>query len=203
MEPFSVAFSEELSIEKAKTAKAVWKIELGDGRKGTGFFISENQIVTNAHVVCDVKDIEDITIIQEENLRQLKANKIVSLSIRHDLAILEVDGFVSDFLSLPKDSINPSNIYVLGYPRGKFQEIRQTGVLKEDYFFSDNSYLAGARGGPVLNEVYQLVGILNQASYNMDFFIEILKSFIKDEYFLCEVIFKNVLDHQERVLKKI
>ncbi len=187
IEPFSTAFSEELTIKKAQIAKAVWKIELNKGR-GTGFFISENTIVTNAHVINLVKDLEEITIVQEGNPRRLKVNKIVNLSIRYDLALLEVDGVVSDFLSLPEDSLKSSNVYALGYPKGQLQEIRQTGVLKEDYFFSDNSDIVGASGSPVLNEAHQLVGVLHEAIYNCNSFIglETLKSFIKDEYFLYE-----------------
>ena len=195
IEPFSVAFSEELSIEKAKIAKAVWKIKISTSTStstniGTGFFISENKLVTNFHMVFDVKDIEYITIIQEGNPRQLKVNKIVSLSIKYDLAVLEVDGFVSDFLSLPKGRLNSSKVYALGYPGGQFQEIRQTGDLKvkAGYFLSDNSNTEGASGSPILNETHQLAGVLYAGLDNIVLFIsvEILIFFIRDEYFLCE-----------------
>ena len=187
IEPFSAAFSEERSINKEKIAEAVWMIRINGG-VGTGFFISENQIVTTAHTVEKVEDIEEITIVQDGNPRRLKAGKIARLSIRHDLAVLEVDEAVSDFLSLPEDPLNSFNVYALGYPRFKFQEIRQTGALKENYFFSDNFDLRGAGGGPVLNEADQLAGVLHRTLNNIIFFIEveILKSFIKDEYFLCE-----------------
>ena len=187
IELFSAAFSEELTIEKAKTAKAVWKIKVNQWT-GTGFFISENKIVTNAHLVKHGKGTEDITIIQKGNPRRLKASKIVSLSIRYDLALLEVDGVVSDFLSLPESPLNSSNVYAFGYPNGQFQEIRQTGVLTANYFFSDNFNIRGASGSPVLNEAHQLVGVLYKQRSNSIFFISLdtLKSFIKDEYFLCE-----------------
>ena len=188
IEPFSEAFSEKLSINKAKIAEAVWKIK-GNGWRGTGFFISENQIVTNAHVVEKVADIEEITIVQEGNPRRLKAGKLARLSIRYDLAVLEVDEAVSDFLSLPEDPLNSSNVYALGYPNGQFKKISQTGVLEEkDYFFSDMPYIWGASGSPVLNEADQLAGVLYQRMDDIIVFIEVetLKSFIKDEYFLCE-----------------
>ncbi len=202
IEPFSTAFSEEL-INKAQIAKAVWRI-IGEKSSGTGFFISKNKIVTNAHVVQSAKDAEEITIVQEGNPRRLKVKKIVRLSIRYDLALLEVDGVVSDFLSLPEDPLNYSNVYALGYPKGQFQEIRQTGVLKEDSFFSDNSDTGGASGSPVLNEDHQLVGVLHGGIYNYNIFIglETLKSFIKDEYFLCEgniqESFKSLIESFEK-----
>ena len=196
IEPFSTAFSEELTIEKAKIAKAIWKIKVNEGI-GTGFFISENKIVTNAHVVRKVKDTEEITIVQEGNPRRLKASKIVSLSIRDDLALLEVDGVVSDFIILPEDTFNSSNVYALGYPNGQFQEIRQTGALTKDYFYSDNFDISGASGSPLLNEAHQLAGVLYQQnatlyqqsiykSHIMFIDLETLNSFIKDEYFLCK-----------------
>ena len=186
IEPFSIAFSEKL-INKEETAKAVWKIE-GNEWEGTGFFISKNQIVTNAHVVNMAEDIEEITIVQEGGPRLLKAGKIARLSIRHDLALLEVDEGVSDFLSLPENPLNSSNVYALGYPKGQFQEIKQTGVLKKDYFISDMSYIRGASGSPVLNEAHQLAGVLYQSLYNIIVFIDVktLKSFIKEKHFSCE-----------------
>ena len=186
IKPFSTAFSEKLS-NKAKIAKAVWKIKIGE-KYGTGFFISENKIVTNAHVIEKVKDLEEITIVQEGNLRRLNANKIVSLSIRYDLALLEVDEVVSDFIILPENPLNSSNVYALGYPQDQFQEIRQTGVLTDDYFSSDNSDLRGASGSPLFNEAHQLVGVLYRGGYNYTDFIDLetLNSFIKDESFLCE-----------------
>ena len=187
IEPFSVAFSEKLTINKAKIAKAVWKIKSNAGT-GTGFFISENQIVTNAHVIDQVKNLAEITIVQEENLRRVKANKIVSLSIRDDLALLEVDRVVSDFIILPENPLHSSNGYALGYPKGQFQEIKQMSVLTKDYFFSDTFYLSGASGSPMLNEAHQLVGVLYRKAYNYTGIIGLktLNSFIKDEYFLCE-----------------
>ena len=187
IETFSTAFSEELTIEKAKIAKAVWKIK-GNRWNGTGVFISENKIVTNAHVIEKVKDLEEITIVQKGNPRRLKVNKIGRLSIRDDLALLEVDGVVSDFIILPEDPLNSSNVYALGYPNGQFQEIRQTGDLTEDYFYSDNFDIRGASGSPLLNEAHQLVGVLYLAFHNHNGFIVLatLNSFIKDEYFLCE-----------------
>ena len=186
IEPFSVAFSKELTIEEAKIAKTVWKI-IGNGWNGTGFFISNNKIVTNAHIIDKVKDLEEITIVQKGNPRRLKVNKIGRLSIRKDLALLEVDGVVSDFIILPEDTFNSSNVYALGYPNGQFKKIRQTGDFKDGYFLSDNSDASGASGSPVLNEAHQLVGVLNQGANNYHGFMGLKKinAFIKEEHFLC------------------
>ncbi len=85
---------------------------------------------------------------------------------------------------MPSEGLNASkNLYILGYPIGRFQEIKQMGVLKADSFFTDSSDSSGARGGPVLNELHQLVGVFNLYTNNLLFFISvyILKSFIELE----------------------
>ena len=207
IEPFSAAFSEKL-INKEKTAKAVWKIK-GNEWSGTGFFISKNEIVTNAHAVSQAADIKEITIVQEGDPRRLKAKKIARLSIRHDLAVLEVEGVVSDFLSLPEDLSNSLKLYALGYPNDRLTEIRQTGTLKENSFFSDNSNIRGAGGGPVLNEAHELAGVLHLEFYNYIMFIDVktLKSFINGKHFLCkgniQECFKSSIERIEQNTQEV
>ena len=192
IEFFSAAFSKGAATDKEQAAKAVWKIQIGNIFNGSGFFISKNKIVTNFHVIQPAESIglENVTLVQEGNPEQLKVKRIVSLSILEDLAVLEIEGAVSHFLSLPsEDVLNSSkSLYILGYPEGKFKEIRQTGVLKDDSFFGNHSNNEGASGSPVLNESHQLVGVSNEANENLINFISIktLRSFIEAEYFSCK-----------------
>ena len=190
IEFFSLAFAEEAIINKEQAAKAVWSIRIGNS-SGTGFFISENKIVTNYHVIQKVESVglENIRLVQEGDPEQLKVKKIVSLSILDDLAVLEVEGEVSHFLNLPSENVlNSNSLYALGYPRGKFQEISQTGVFIEDGFFGNHSNAEGVSGGPVLNESHQLVGLVNLQFNNFLSFISIktLRYFIESEIFLCK-----------------
>ena len=191
IKPFSSVFSEEAGITKGKAAKAVWKIKISHTGSGSGFFISKNQIVTNFHVIEHAESIglEDVILVQEGNPEQLKVKRIVRLSILDDLAVLEIEGSVSHFLSLPSEELNASKkLYVLGYPKGKFKEIKQKGVLKDDSFFSDLSNSKGASGSPVLNELYQLIGVLTHNFSNLLLFTNVkkIKSFIESEHFLCK-----------------
>ena len=195
-ELFSVAFAEEESVNKEQIAKAVWEIQKGKGiGLGSGFFISENQIVTNFHVISSAESIglENISLVQDGNPKWLKVKRIVSLSILDDLAVLEIEGSVSHFLNLPsEDVLNSSkSLYLLGYPNGKFKEIRQTGLFTEESFFGNHSLPIGASGGPVLNESHQLIGVLHQAVANLLYFVSVktLRSFIEDKYFLCNKSF--------------
>ena len=168
IELFPAVFAEDINKEQA--AKAIWKIQIGIDY-GSGFFISENKIVTNFHVVryAESAGLENITLVQEGNPNQLKVKRIASLSIRDDLAILEIEGAVSNFLSLPSgDLLNSSKkLYILGYPGGRFQEINQTSVLKEGGFLIDISDIKGASGGPILNDSHQLAGVLSHAMWNL------------------------------------
>ena len=221
---FSAAFSEGAAVSREQAAKAVWKIHIKVSGflmlenqigkvKGSGFFISKNQIVTNFHVIEHAESIGlgSVTLAQEGNPEQLKVKRIVSLSVLEDLAVLEIEGSVDHFLNLPaEDVLNSSDkLYTLGYSGGELKEISETGVFTEEILFVKHSNLPGARGfrlrlpfahlerysnlsgasgSPVLNESHQLAGVLDQGNENLLYFINVqtLRSFIESEYFLCK-----------------
>ena len=66
-ELFSAAFAEEESVNKEQIAKAVWKIQIGNLGSGSGFFISENKIITNFHVISNAESIglESVSLVQD------------------------------------------------------------------------------------------------------------------------------------------
>ena len=196
IELFSVAYSKEKIIDEETVFRAVWKIEDKSGN-GTGFFIGPRTLVTNFHVIDDLSSLEDMRITQEGTSRELRVKKLVSVSIEKDLALLEIEESVSDYLILKEEELDsPEDLYVLAYPDGKFQKINQTGILKWNSFFSDKSDPHGASGSPVLDKNHNLVGITYMADYNMLSFIEIedLKKFLEDKDFLCkELNFKRCM----------
>ena len=202
---------EEAIIDKEQAAKSVWRI-VGEVYSGSSFFVSENKVVTNYHVISELESGSNVILFQAEGSvlplsglesgsnvilfqaqgeeRILKVKRIAALSILNDLAILEIEGVVSDFLSLPVEDLDASkNLYALGYPGGRFQEIKQTGVLlKDDKFFMDHvdgyADVGGISGSPVLNESHQLVGIVYAKDNSSLSFInaQTLKSLIESEH---------------------
>ena len=192
IEFFSAAFSEGAAVSREQAAKAVWQIQIKDIGNATGFFISKNQIVTNFNVIQQAESIglENIRLVQEGNPEKLKVKRIVRLSILEDLAVLEIEGAVSNFLSLPSKYLfnSSTGLYALGYPESKIQEINQTGVFIEDSFFGSHSNTEGASGSPVFNKSHQLEGVVFSIRDNLLSFINVekLRFFIESDIFLCK-----------------
>ena len=87
------------------------------------------------------------------------------------MAIFEIEGNVTSYLDIKKDT-TPSDegLFLFGYPKGKFMEMKQTGKVYDHnyhYVFSvDQSNLPGASGSPVFNAEKQVIGILVQVVVN-------------------------------------
>ena len=200
IELFSIASSKEKIIDEETVFHSVWKVQHKSKAikiNGTGFFIGPTKFVTNFHIIEALFSLEELRIVQEGTSRELRVKKLVSVSIEEDLALLETEESVSDYLNLEKEKLDsPEALYVVAYPGGEFKKINQTGVLKWNSFFSDNPYNFGASGGPVLDKNHNLVGVVFKVHYNLLFFIEIedLKKFLEDKGFLCkELNFKGCM----------
>ena len=100
---FSEIPSEGIPEKVRSGKKAVWKIRnLNTSDSGTGFFMRPSHFVTNFHVISGLLDkssLEDISLSQEGNSRELKIKRIIALSAFYDLATLETEQEVSDYLS--------------------------------------------------------------------------------------------------------
>ncbi|MBC6416184.1 MAG: bifunctional trypsin-like peptidase domain-containing/SEL1-like repeat protein, partial [Bdellovibrionales bacterium] len=197
---FSVAFSKEKVIDEETVFHSVWKVQYKSEAikiNGTGFFIGPTKFVTNFHIIEALFSLEELRIVQEGTSRELRVKKLVSVSIEEDLALLETEESVSDYLILKEEELDsPEPLYVVAYSGGKFKKINQTGILKWNSFFSDNSNNNGVSGSPVLDKNHSLVGVVYEGNLNLLFFIEIedLKKFLEDKDSLCkELNFKECM----------
>ena len=137
---FVFSFAAAQEIEEA--SRAVWKIS-SEHFSGTGFFISQNLVLTNYHVIDGIlkkSRLEDVTLTQKGNNKSFKLKKILALSNYYDLAVLEVDAFHPYFIDLIKSLAKPQKKKeydrFLGLDRGE----SSAGLDKFD-FLSDKESL--------------------------------------------------------------
>lgn len=142
---------------------------------GSGAIISDNRILTSAHVVSDAKFIE----IKKETSEEKFIAKIKYISHQADLAILEVldkDFFIDTKpLKLNEDIEIRDEVTVLGYPLGGNNISSTSGIISRieytKYIWSKKELLSiqidaainnGNSGGPAINNNGELIGIAMQ-----------------------------------------
>lgn len=137
-----------------RAAASVLKIagtayECGQNQTGTGFVVSADRVVTNAHVVAGVSQP-----VVEMPDGGAYPGRVVYFDTRHDLAVLAVDGLPAQPLPLSADLPDGSPAAFAGYPHGgPFQSKPATvqdiaTVLVPDIYGSD----------PAPEEIYRLAG---------------------------------------------
>jgi S1-C subfamily serine protease len=144
---------------------------------GTGFFIEENLIITNYHVVADSKNLS--IFIQDSNY-EWKAT-VVSHSEQHDIALVKIDDW-DKFVSKEKwkvleftDSTQAQvgeTVYALGHPWGLGWTFSQGILSKKDrqaststavlFLQVDARIYQGNSGGPLLDAYGRVLGINSQ-----------------------------------------
>ena len=192
---------------------------------GSGAIISNNRILTSAHVVSSARFIE----IQKEDDPKKYVATVKYISHQADLAILEVKDkdFFTDTtpLKLNEDIKTHDEVTVIGYPLGGNTISTTTGVVSRieyiNYVWSGSYLLAiqidaainnGNSGGAVLNTQNELVGIammrLTQTS-NIGYivpsiiintFLEDVKDGVVDGFHSDSIITQNINnDSQEKL----
>ena len=171
------------SIYDIANDKVVLVLALKDGipfSQGTGFYFTEDSILTNYHVIQGSSSI-NIKFSDTEDI--IKGVKITKASPEHDLAILVSQ---NKHAFLPIDSMGNekigSKIFTIGNPRGLEGTISE-GILSGKRINDNIEYLQitapispGNSGGPILNAKGDVIGVSTftfKGSQNLNFGVPI------------------------------
>ncbi len=159
----------ESTVETLNASVLRVKVNLANGSLGLGsaVVISQNQVVTNCHVVNDATDIAVIVNGQPLNATSIKADW------HHDLCILTVDGLNAPAVKLgtSKNLHYEDSIFTVGYPGKTQTPVSTFGAIKELFPMDDSviiratsSFKLGASGGGAFDDAGNLVGIITLKS---------------------------------------
>ncbi|NYE95599.1 S1-C subfamily serine protease [Psychromicrobium silvestre] len=122
--------------------------QCGQNQTGSGFVISENRVMTNAHVVAGVS--QPVVEVPGSAL----PGKIVYFDSEQDLAVIEVDGLKVKPLSLGSDLALGAQAAFDGYPLGGPFQSKPAAVQSKGQVLVPNIYGANKH----FEEVYQIAG---------------------------------------------
>ena len=131
---------------------------------GSGFFVGNDVVVTNFHVI-DQASAGYAKIIGQSTKLDIKG--IVGLDALHDLALLQLDSSSAPPLPVaPRLSVNVGDaVYAIGNPRGLEGTFSQ-GIVSSVREFGADRVLQitapispGSSGGPVLDQTGTVVGV--------------------------------------------
>ena len=159
-----------------KAAQSVLRIagtayECGQNQTGSGFVVSQDRVVTNAHVVAGVSQP-----VVEMSDGGAMPGRVVYFDTKRDLAVLAVDNLPSQPLPLSRDLPGGSQAAFAGYPHGgPFQskpatvqdiatvlvpDIYGNNPSPEDIYRLAGDVQPGNSGGPLLTNDGQVAGVI-------------------------------------------
>lgn len=156
-----------------KEITAVVSVYSGDTQFGTGFYISKNTVITNAHVVRYRKDIKVCNkLIKCTNAKIVKRGNIKT----YDIAILETESINElNPLKFARHYQKNDEIKIYGYWHNKFlnmdkhidSQLYSDGIInridaysKPEAVYTNAPIYNGASGSPILNKNNEIVGIV-------------------------------------------
>ncbi|MDF2539079.1 MAG: Trypsin-like serine protease, typically periplasmic, containing C-terminal domain [Herbinix sp.] len=146
---------------------------------GSGFFIKDNIVVTNHHVI---QGSDKITVTTQDG-KKIEVKYILAYDAKLDLALLQVDNDKS-LLTLSQDgAIGGEDVYALGSPLGLTATITD-GIVSTasrdiegvNYIQTDAAISPGNSGGPLINAYGEVIGINTmylESGQNLNFAISV------------------------------
>lgn len=154
---------------------------VGGYSEGSGFFVADNQILTNFHVIADEPSPKVIL----PNGDFLTPTKILG-NKDADLALLFTEKYFPDLVHQLPDEVafyEEEPLISAGYPlgtelsgkatvmRGNFEEFRQSKYSPVSYIQTNISLVEGMSGGPISDQCGQVVGINTLSLAGLSLFI--------------------------------
>ncbi|WP_102346015.1 stalk domain-containing protein [Bacillus sp. Marseille-P3661] len=146
------------------------------GGFGTGFFVGEGLVMTNAHVINGFDDL----VIEDYTGKTYTVEGIYKYDIKLDLAVLKLDKIqAAKSLKLGEVTKNETgeNVIAIGHSAGLYWSATQ-GIIsdfREEEFFgvtyiqTDAAVTHGGSGGPLFNKYGEVIGVISQGVENEKF----------------------------------
>ena len=154
-------------VKQARQATVYIETNVG---QGSGFFVTRDVIVTNFHVIENVRNRPWLMKYWREGQPNWSPVKSVhGYDIQRDLAILKVSpSRVSPLVLSDSDSVEPLDaVYVAGFPKQSPKVTISTGnisAIHDKYLHERLQFTApisgGSSGGPLLNDYGEVVGVV-------------------------------------------
>jgi S1-C subfamily serine protease len=166
----------------ARDERSIVKIQgdapsCGQGIEGSGFVISPQHVLTNAHVVAGVTENQTVTL--PGSGQQLQAH-VVLFDPQRDLAVLYVPGLSARPLKLAGHALSGTSAIVAGYPdnhpftavparigysiNASGPNIYSTDTVERDIYPIKADVRPGNSGGPLLARDGEVYGVVFAAS---------------------------------------
>ena len=182
--PFGVAEGLDTKKVEASTVRVVY----GEGDStmiSSGFFVANDKIATNIHVVA-AADLASLHVRTDNTDWTIRG--VTAFDTQNDLVILQISGEGAPFALGNSDTVSSGEtvfcVGYIGYPVGKFNVMENTvlpGRLNGAWLRVTPTTLPGNSGGPVLNTEGEVIGINVAGSGTIGYAIEsnVLKALLK------------------------
>ena len=186
------------TVSQSENYRKPWQRPRPQGSSGTGFYIGDRKIMTNAHVISDAKNLQ---VKRSDRVKRYEA-RVLYAGHDCDLAVVTVDN--DEFwegmkpLEIGERSEMRSKVMTIGYPMGGNKLSVTEGVVSrievntyvhtgaDDHLTiqTDAAINPGNSGGPVIQDG-KVVGVAFQGrmfAQNLGYMIapSVIKHFLKD-----------------------
>lgn len=130
---------------------------------GSGFFLENNLIITNAHVIDNTNKIY-VSLYKGDTYRA----ELIEISTELDIAVLRINSQNKSFLSIANedDILIGEDVYAIGAPNNMAYTLTKGVLSARDrqlgdigYFQTDASINSGNSGGPLVNDSGEVIGM--------------------------------------------